>query len=358
MVNLKKIGSSVCIALSLILVFSLSFSAVAKGGETAVVSTVAGRTSCMPGDSFDVTVKIATNYNSVAMRWFVLYSKSVFELVGADGNCAVTDAFGNVGGSVSYNVSGNVSYPAGYSSDEYGVVLIQWVGGGENLAVFNHPDALDCFTFSLKVKDNAALGTTGEIFIPDNSSYYNAALENATDASTYYKATDLACTFNGSSVLVGAAAEPQLIAADGSDAVIDDAAKIIYGFTGGVGSADDVLSCVTALGDGAIAEVDPTDDGYGTGAVVRLVQNGVTVESYSVVYFGDATGDGFIDESDFVVIDLVNAMLYEPDESSAEFLGMDCNRDGVVDESDIVLVDLVNAFMGEIDQLNGGIVLY
>lgn len=47
-----------------------------------------------------------------------------------------------------------------------------------------------------------------------------------------------------------------------------------------------------------------------------------------------------------------------PEEGTPEFLGMDCNKDGVVDESDIVLIDLVNAFMGEIDQVNGGIVFY
>ena len=337
---------------------SFSSLASAKGGETAVVGAVADKATCAPGETVNVSVNISTNYNAVAMRWFVLYSKSVFELVGEDGGFAVTDDFEAVGGSTSSNMTGSVSYPAGYSSDDYGVALIQWLGGGENLAVFNHPQALDCFTFSLKVKDDAAEDAVGSIFIPDNSSYYNAALEDANDASTYYKADGLVCTFNGSQVTVKNPVDPELLATEGSEVVIDNEANIIYGFTNGIDSAESFLDYVYAVGDGAYVEVEGTAMGFGTGSRVILMQNGVLLDRYSVVYFGDATGDGVVDESDFVMIDLYNAMLYAPQETSPEYIGMDCTRDGVVDESDLVLVDLVNAYMGEINQVDGGIIFY
>lgn len=355
---MKSIRAALSVILCLVLLVSFSTVSYAKGDETMTVSIKTEKSFIEPGENVEATVSISSNYNAVAMRWFVLYSKSVFELAGTDGNFSMTDEFENVGGSVTCNSSGNVSYPEGYSSDEYGVILIQWVGGGENLSVFNQPQALDCFTFSLEVKDGVEDGTVGRIFIPDNSSYYNAALEDANDASTYYKAKDLVCTFVGSEITTGTPAAPQLLAAEGTDTVIDAEGKIIYGFNGGIGTVEDILACVTAIGNNAAVEIDPTEQGFGTGTVIRLVQNGVTVDSYSVVFFGDATGDGVVDESDFVMIDLYNAMLYDPAETSVEFIAMDCNRDGVVDESDLVLVDLVNAYLGEIDQVNGGIIFY
>lgn len=355
---MSKLRAALCVAMCIILLFSFSSFAFAKGGETAQVSISADKASCAPGGDVEVTVSIATNYNAVAMRWFVLYTKSVFELAENDGGFAVTQDFENVGGSVSCNMTGNVSYPSGYSSDEYGIVLIQWVGGGENLAVFNQPKALDCFTFSLKVKDNAAQEAVGRIFVPDNSSYYNAALEDASDASTYYKADGLVCTFNDAQVVAKTPVAPQLFAVEGTHTVVDNEAKTIYGFTNGVGSAEDILGCVYAVGDDTVAQVDETSAGCGTGTVIRLVQDGETVESYTVVFFGDATGDGVVDESDFLMIDLYNAMIVMPEDDSPEFLGMDCNRDGAVDESDLSLVDLVVAFLGEIDQVNGGIIFY
>lgn len=151
---------------------------------------------------------------------------------------------------------------------------------------------------------------------------------------------------------------PIILAKEGTSVCVDDAQKIIYGFSNGIYDEEDIHNYIWTSNESATIELVPTSNGYGTGTVVNLVKNGEVIESYTIIIFGDATGDGIIDESDFVMIDLYNAMLYFPEEDSPEFLGMDCNRDGVVDESDIVLVDLTNAFMGEIDQVNGGIMFY
>lgn len=355
---MKKARAAVCVVLSLVLILSFSLVSVAKGGETADVVISTDKSSYESGDNAVVTVSVATNYNCIAMRWFVLYSKSVFEVDASNGNFGVTEGFDSVGGSTVFNLTGNVSYPQGYSSDEYGIVLIQWVGGGENLAVFNHPQLLDCFKFFLKVREDAPENAVGEIFIPDNSSYYNVALDDANDASTYYKANGLVCTFEGANVAVKGSVEPQLLPVDGTDTVIDDTRKIVYGFTNGINGADDILNYVCAVGDGTTIEIDETEQGCGTGTVIRLVQNGVTVDSYTVIYLGDATGDAVVDESDIVLIDLYNAMMYMPDETEPVFAGMDSTLDGVVDEADFVLVDLSVAYMGEIDQVNGGIIFY
>ncbi|MBQ7580108.1 MAG: hypothetical protein IJU39_02240, partial [Clostridia bacterium] len=153
-------------------------------------------------------------------------------------------------------------------------------------------------------------------------------------------------------------AAPAIAVADGSEIVIDKENGVIYGFQSFIDDESGIISELSVDGNNAEIVITATENGYGTGTKVELVKDGIVIESYTIVVFGDATGDSVVDESDFIMIDLYNAMLIDVEDTDPLFLGMDCNRDGVVDESDIVLVDLVNAFMGEIDQINGGIVFY
>ncbi|MBQ7581090.1 MAG: alpha/beta hydrolase fold domain-containing protein [Clostridia bacterium] len=151
--------------------------------------------------------------------------------------------------------------------------------------------------------------------------------------------------------------ESGIVIAPESGIILEESSSILYGFGADI-DLESISDYVSAADQNARIEVVPTENGYGTGTLVNVVKNGETLESYTVLISGDATGDAVIDESDFVMIDLYNAMLIMPEEDDPTFKGMDCNKDGVVDESDMVLVDLVNAFMGEIDQVNGGIVLF
>lgn len=331
---------------------------VAWGGEKVSVEVRTDKICYMAGDETEITLKIATNYNALAMRWFVLYSKDVFQVNESNLNFRVTDEFEMYDGNSSCSTSDNLPYPEGYSSQKYGIVLVQWLGGGQNISTFNCPEGLDCFKFNLKVRDDAENLLTGDVFIPANSAYYNVALEDANDASTYYKASDLICTFTGSQVVVTVDQEPALIAREGTDAVVDEENGIIYGLTGGLNSYEDIHDFVCAVGEGAEIDFVPSDFGTGTGSVVNLKKNGEILKSYTVVFFADANGDCVVDESDIVLIDLYNSMILMPQENTPEFLAMDCTRDSVVDESDFFIVDMVICLLGEIDQVNGGIVLY
>lgn len=151
--------------------------------------------------------------------------------------------------------------------------------------------------------------------------------------------------------------ETGIVIADESGILLEEESGILYGFSSEF-DFEAIADHISAADKNATIEVVPTQNGYGTGTLINVIKDDDVVESYTVIVFGDATGDAVIDESDFVMIDLYNAMLNMPDEDSPEFKGMDCNRDGVIDESDIVLVDLANAFMGEINQVNGGIIFY
>lgn len=342
---------SVVLSIALLLTCTVTV-AYATGGETACVSVKTAKSTYACKDSFDVTLNVSTNYNSIAMRWFVLYSKNVFELVGDDGNFTVTEDFSAVGGNSSYNFTGNVTYPEGYSSSDYSIAVIQWVGGGENLAVYNNPSSLDCFKFTLKVKEGVSEGTQGKIFIPSNSSYYDAALADATNASTYYKATNLSCTFVDASVTVKEHIAPQLKKVDGSDTVIDETDSLVYGFTGGLFSESDFKKYIYAIGDDTEYEIVPTQFGYGTGTKINLVQEGKIVKTYTVIFFGDGNGDSVFDESDIILMGLINAYLLFPEDEDPMNIALDVQKDTVVDESDMIIAYLVNAFLGEINQTN------
>lgn len=119
-------------------------------------------------------------------------------------------------------------------------------------------------------------------------------------------------------------------------------------------SVDDIIDYLGTSNGGEIVVTTPDgSDEAGTGTKVDLYINGELDQSFDIVIFGDLTGDGVIDESDFAVIDLYNAWCLEDMDSFIEspyFIAGDITGDESVDESDIAVIDLVNAWIGEIDQ--------
>lgn len=354
---MKRNSAVLSFVLIVCLLISNCTTVIASGGETANVVIKTDKFKCLPGEDVQVTLKVATNYNSLAMRWFVLYSKNVFEIGENDGNFTVTDNFSYYEGNASFNATSRVPYPEGYSSDDYSIALVQWTGGGKDLSVFNHPELLTCFKFNLKVKDDAPLGERGKIFIPQNSSYYDMALEDPNDPTTYYNATQLKCTFNEVIVTVKSDTTPELVKVEGTDIVIDETRGMIYGFPEVFLDSENINDYVQATNDASV-KFEPCEAGSGTGSLIKLMDGETVLETYEVVFLGDVNGDAVADEADFVLIDLFNSFYYIPDNESCEYFAMDVSKDGFVDESDLIILDLVIAFYGTIDQINGGIIFY
>ena len=354
---MKRISAVLSFALIVCVLLGVCIMVSASGDETANVLIKTDKFSCLPGENVQVSLKIATNYNALAMRWFVLYSKDVFEIGENDGNFTVTDKFSYYEGNSSFNSTSQVSYPDGYSSDEYSVALIQWTGGGQDISVYNQPELMTCFKFNLKVREDATLGERGKIFIPQNSAYYDLALEDPSDPKTLYNATQLQCTFNEVIVTVKSDTSPELLSVEGTDIVIDAAQGIIYGFPEVFLDSGNINDYLYATNNATVL-FEPCNSGSGTGSVIKLVDGETVLEKYEVVFLGDANGDAVTDEADFVLIDLFNSFYYSLDEESSEYLAMDITKDGVVDESDLIIVDLVIAFYGTINQVDGGIVFY
>ncbi len=95
--------------------------------------------------------------------------------------------------------------------------------------------------------------------------------------------------------------DPTLFKIEGSTTVIDDEASFIYGLEQGITSLDSYIG----VSDGTY-ELIPTENGYGTGSIVRVKSNsGEVFRDYEIVIFGDTDGDGICDGMDTVFCDYV-----------------------------------------------------
>ena len=138
--------------------------------------------------------------------------------------------------------------------------------------------------------------------------------------------------------------ETKIEAIEEIGATVDNVEKFIYGVDEGI---DDVAEYVRVI-NGTL-QYKETDDGFGTGTVVEVVDDeGTVVDSYTIVIFGDANGDGYVDGQDSLFIWMI---IWSGDTSvNAYNIAADANRDGVIDELDVNLVEEVGALSATIQQ--------
>jgi uncharacterized repeat protein (TIGR02543 family) len=142
-----------------------------------------------------------------------------------------------------------------------------------------------------------------------------------------------------------------LVAKADSTTVIDRERGFVYGLGFGLTEAALREQYLDAA-DGYRMEIESETGAIGTGAVVRIIDDatGDEIESFTVVIFGDVTGDGQLNSSDITVIRSVNAGLFTFDDAPAFFFAADVTRDGNVNSSDITEVRSANAGLLEVSQ--------
>ena len=137
----------------------------------------------------------------------------------------------------------------------------------------------------------------------------------------------------------------------GSSCVIDYLDGVVYGLTPGITTlADDV-----DVEAGYELVYVPTANGFGTGTVVNVTLDGVTVESYTIIIYGDVNGDGSTDSLDAgMMVDVENYLVtWDPAADAAFIKAGDLNDDGTIDSIDAgSAVDVENYIMG-VNQLTG-----
>lgn len=138
---------------------------------------------------------------------------------------------------------------------------------------------------------------------------------------------------------------PQLYAASGSPVSINREKKFVYGVPEGSTSIDQYFS--TPYGE---LVYTPTPLGYGTGTRIDIMFEGALVDSYYLVIFGDADGDGYANGGDAIYAAL--AVSYMAELSDLLTFALDLNGNGTVDSADVQKLENVGMFIATIDQVN------
>ena len=344
--KLKRIAALVLALAILASSFALSAFAAgtATGNEAMNVGLALSADTAEPGDEITVTVSISNNYNATTMRWPVLYSTDVFELVDGSLTTAI-DSVTTVAGSTT-TTTNEEFVPAAYS-EGYSAFTIQWIANsdGTTIGAFNSATSVACFSFKLKVIEGSE-GKTGTVLIPQSSEhFYKMAVSDIADATSFYTAPVTFTVSDAAALTVESAyVAPELVALGGT--IIDKELGFIYGIPhGDWGGVTDLVDegYVEVTGDGSVV-CTPTSDILGTGSKVELVDSlGVTVETYYIVIFGDTDGDGYITTDDIIDVakwyaglDCIND--YEDFTNPASY-AMEIDGNGWVDDSDFSLVE-------------------
>ena len=158
--------------------------------------------------------------------------------------------------------------------------------------------------------------------------------------------------------------KPALVAQDGkeNDIVIDREKNIVYGFHGRlrVHTVGDFIK-VSNEELGRLEFVQKYNNRIGSGDKVNVVDNKTneTVESFTIVYFGDVNGDGVCNVMDDITVrqeadgETSWSDPDSPDYCYWMFLAADLDKDGVITEEDEQLI--VRCVVGavRVDQATG-----
>ena len=129
---------------------------------------------------------------------------------------------------------------------------------------------------------------------------------------------------------------------------IDFATNTITGFKAGETSLD---SYTMTVNDNSIWEYETLNGRLGTGSKAILKKGDDVIGEYTILVFGDVTGDSWYDGQDAVLAScLANGMLTKEDVGEAVYTAADCNHDGVIDEADVALLNEAGTLLANVDQ--------
>ena len=151
--------------------------------------------------------------------------------------------------------------------------------------------------------------------------------------------------------------DPILVKAPGSSVVIDEGTGFLYGLPDGDTAAltDLLASGLVEITGGAgylTYEYAADANVVGTGTKVCLYRSdGVLMNTYTIVVFGDVDGDGRHDGTDAYYVSLLtNALVPDSALTDAQLMAADCNHDGAINSADAALLEQCGLMLANVDQ--------
>lgn len=294
---------AVCVCLIFLLCALIPLTVLATTEPTFRV----GDGTARPGESVQIPVTIAGNPGIIAFKIQIAYDASVLTLQ------SVTDSALFPGGSLV--VGGNVQ------ANPYTVL---WE---DSLSRENYTQNGTLVTLNFVVADTVQSDKTQVTVTYDAGSTFD------TDLNTVSFSTQ-----SGTVKISQETTPPTLAVPEGATTVVDEDKKFIYGLDLMITESALLNDYLRVSGDGHL-ELD-TNSGYiGTGAKVRVVDDtGESVQTYTLILFGDIDGDGMISNQDIVAMKNRNAQIvpYSMDEASA--FACDLFEDNVISNQDLSIL--------------------
>ena len=320
--------------------------------ENGTIALSFDKASYSAGDTVKVTVKLTTDYYAATVSVPVQYDSSAVKFV--SGTTAST-LFG--AGDATKTVVNDAA--AGGKTYVYVGVLPQAAGGAVAQKANGVVLSTLTFTASKAISDTAAaFGVLNDQKSMTNlgGKLYVGSYKTSDVTSTVYT-TGQKLTFP---VMKAAdAADPELILTEeGNGAVIrtnlctgsGDYAGCVFGIDtiNGANIEDYVTTKAGSI------EVVANDQGnMTTGATILLKDDsGKVVATYVFIYFGDVNGDGAVDGTDAVAVELHDAWIETIDEDTAAYYAADVNGDGAVDGTDAVAIEAHDAWLETLPDQN------
>lgn len=186
---------------------------------------------------------------------------------------------------------------------------------------------------------------------PDHTpdEFRRSLLNSSTDTATSNSSvvTNTTYTFplvNAMKLLSYPNTKPELYAIAGTTAVVDNENSFIYGINEGYS----IIEAYIGVTDGSY-EIIPTDNGNGTGTIIRVMTNaGQAFRDYEIVIFGDTDGDAKCDGRDVLLCDYKLSGGAVPD---CIAFACDVDFDGEVSETDSGIIARCGVFTDFVSQI-------
>lgn len=142
-----------------------------------------------------------------------------------------------------------------------------------------------------------------------------------------------------------------IVVKENSGAVIDRVRGVICGLEFGLRETS-LRERFLSASDGGRLEIRSQTGLIGTGTVVRLIEDrtGKELESFTIVIFGDVTGDGQLNSSDVTAVRSISVRLIDYPPDSPFFLASDVNHDGKVNSTDVTAIRAAGAKLLDVPQ--------
>lgn len=360
MSNIKKI---VGVVLALVMALSVATIAFAADGDAYSVTVTSDKATIEAGETATVTVKVTANFNVCAMSIPVFFDNS--KVTASAGTTTLANA--NIVTETSQDVE---KYFEGvdHTKDDYGIRALVYIAP-YNAEISSYTDTtvmtftvtandgatgavvLECISTAVKTSSNPS----GTLYIAKNSSG-NATVDSLPEVIDDATVTGATTTIN----ITAAGGDPELILTEtGEDygtIIRDDLCTTDYdGCVFGIDTLNgESIGDYVTTEYGSIEVVANEESGeYTTGATILLKNDDdEVVATYVFIYFGDVNGDGAVDGTDAVAVELHDGWVEMLEEDTAFFYAAEVNYDGAVDGTDAVAIELHDGWVEMLEDQN------